>query len=160
MSINLVVIDGVVKSLAMKYDSASKPELSFTLVQTDHGVHGQPWVSYWPCCASGATAERLAGEIEDGQRIVVTSGKLCYRKRATKSGEQSRLEILVWQVDRLSVAPAAETSPGAAPDSVSAAAAVHTEAPSASETKKGKPRYDKWCPEPTRPQGAPTSGRL
>jgi hypothetical protein len=47
------------------------------------------------CCASGAAATRLAETLEDGQHIVVTSGKLCYRKRTTKAGEQSRLEILV-----------------------------------------------------------------
>lgn len=155
MSLNLVILDGVVKSLALTYDGASKPELRFTLVQTDHGAHGHPWVSYWPCCASGTTAERLAGELEDGQHVVITSGKLCYRKRTTKTGEQSRMEVLVWQVDVLSASPAAETSPGGVDDSLLDGSTVHTEAASVTETKKGKPRYAKWQP----PQGAPTSGR-
>jgi hypothetical protein len=112
MSINLVVLDGVVKSLALKYDSQSRPELRFTLAQETGGVneHGQPWVSWWPCCASGPTAERLAGELEDGQHVVITRGKLCYRKRSLKSGEVSRIEILVWQTERLSASPGAETS--------------------------------------------------
>ena len=97
MSINLTVQDGVVKSPALRYDSNSKPELCFTLVQTE-----KDWPLYLPCTAVGAAAERLASEIEDGQHIVISSGKLCYRKRTTKLGEQSRMEILVWQVDRLS----------------------------------------------------------
>jgi hypothetical protein len=94
--LNLVVASGVVKSLALKYDTQSRPELRFTLKQPGD------WTLYLPCCASGSAAERLAGEIEDGQHIIVTSGKLCYRKRTTKLGEQSRMEILVWTVDRLS----------------------------------------------------------
>jgi single-stranded DNA-binding protein len=157
MSVNLAVLDGVVKSLSVKYDAQSKPELRFTLAQETGGVneHGQPWVSYFPCCASGATAERLAGELEDGQHVVVTSGKLCYRKRATKTGEKSRMEILVWQVDRLSASPGAETSPGDAPDSMPDGSTLHTEAARVPKTNKGKPRYQKWRPETTRPRGGP-----
>jgi hypothetical protein len=52
MSINLVVIDGTVKSLSMKYDSQSRPELRFTLEQTDHSADGKVWTSYWPCWAA------------------------------------------------------------------------------------------------------------
>ena|SRR5882672_6347060 len=154
MSVNLVVIDGIVKSLALTYDPQGKPELRFTLEQTDQGPDGKAWRSYWPCCASGATAERLANVIEDGQHIVVTSGKLCYRKRQTKTGEQSRMEILVWQIDTPTTLapPAHEVAPeyateGAPPERSHEAASVP-------ETKQGKPRYPKWRPEPTRPQGA------
>ena len=48
MAINLVVLDGVVKSLAMKYDAQSRPELRWTLAQETGGYneHGQPWVSW------------------------------------------------------------------------------------------------------------------
>ena len=102
MSINVVVLDGVVQHLALRYDEHSRPELRFTLQATDHATDGKPWTSYWPCTASGSAAERLAGEITDGEHIVLTSAKLCYRKRSTKLGEQSRLEVLVWQVDVLS----------------------------------------------------------
>jgi hypothetical protein len=155
MSINLVVIDGTVKSLSMKYDSQSRPELRFTLEQTDHSADGKVWTSYWPCCASGSTAERLAGELEDGQRIVITSGKLVYRKRSTKTGDQSRIGILVWQIDRLSDVDHAHASPGASDDGESQATALPQEDASVSETKKGKPRYPRWRAE----QGAPSSGR-
>ena len=90
MACNLVVVDGIVKSLALRFDSQARPELRFTLEQQENGF------SLWlPCCASGAAATRLAETLEDGQHIVVTSGKLCYRKRTMKAGEQSRLEILV-----------------------------------------------------------------
>jgi hypothetical protein len=33
MSVNVVLASGVVKSLAMRYDAAGKPELRFTLEQ-------------------------------------------------------------------------------------------------------------------------------
>jgi hypothetical protein len=46
-------------------------------------------------CAVGQAALRLTEELEDGLPVVVTAGKLCYRKRQTMLGEQSRLEILV-----------------------------------------------------------------
>jgi hypothetical protein len=39
--------------------------------------------------------------------VVITSGELVYRKRDTRDGEKSRLEILVW---RATVERAAETS--------------------------------------------------
>ena len=79
-----------------------RPELRFTLEQTEHATDGKPWTLYLPCVAVGSAAERLASEIEDGQHVVISSGKLCYRKRQTKLGEQSRMEILVWSIDRLS----------------------------------------------------------
>ena len=101
MAVNLVVLDGVVKSLALRFDSQAKPELRWTLVATDQGPDGQPWTSYWPCCASGSAATRLAEGIENDQHIILTNAKLCYRKRSTKFGEQSRMEILVWQVEKL-----------------------------------------------------------
>ena len=155
MSINLVVLDGVVKSLAMKYDSSSKPELRFTLQQETGGVneHGQPWVSWWPCCASGPTAERLAGELEDGQHVVITSGKLCYRKRSLKSGEVSRIEILCWAVEVLSASPGAETSHDGVPNGEREEPALPQEDTSVPDGRKGKPRYPKWRPENTH-QGA------
>jgi len=113
LSINLVVIDGVAEHVALRYDDQGKPELRLTLVQTTTGPEEQAWTSYWPCCAVGAAAERLASEIEDGQHLIVTSGKLTYKKRTVKGVEQSRMEILVWSVDRLStpLPPAHEASP-------------------------------------------------
>jgi hypothetical protein len=154
MAVNVVILDGEVKSLTMKSDAQSKPELRFTLAQaTGLDGTGQPWVSYWPCCASGTTAERLGTELEDGQHIVITSGKLCYRKRATKTGEVSRMEILVWQVDRLSDGDHAYASPGDTANAMPDDAAVHHEVPSVPDAKQGKPHDPKWHPEPTR-QGA------
>jgi hypothetical protein len=106
MAINLVVQDGIVQHPALRYDSNSKPESRFTLVQTE-----KDWPLYLPCPAVGSAAERLASEIEDGQHIVITSAKLAYRKRATKAGKVSRLEILVWAVDQLTALPSDETLP-------------------------------------------------
>jgi hypothetical protein len=111
LSVNVVVQSGRVKSMALKYDSHSRPELRWTLEQTEYATDGKSWTLWLPCCASGSAAERLAGELEDGQAIVITSGKLCYRKRQTKIGEQSRLEILVWSVSPLTESPQAERSP-------------------------------------------------
>ena len=123
MSVNVLVQDGVVKSLALRYATDGKAELRFTLVQTE-----KDWPLYLPCTAGGATAERLASEIEDGQHIVITSGRLCYRKRTTKAGEQSRLEILCWSVEVLADSPGAETSPPPVDDSASVEPASRSEA--------------------------------
>jgi hypothetical protein len=105
MSLNLVVVDGVVKNPALRYGADGRPEFRFTLVQQEGS-----WPLYIPCCAMGSAAERLASEIEADMHIVITSGKLCYRKRETKLGEQSRMEILVWSVERLSESPQGERS--------------------------------------------------
>jgi hypothetical protein len=51
-----------VKSLALRYGADGKAEARWTLVQTANDCP-----LYLPCCANGATAERLAGELEDGQ---------------------------------------------------------------------------------------------
>jgi single-stranded DNA-binding protein len=148
MSINLVVQDGVVKSLSLKYDAEGKPEARWTLQQTAYATDGQAWQLWLPCCASGKAAERLATELEDGMHIVITNGRLCYRKRGTKAGgEQSRLEVLVWAVDRLTTMPQAETL--AETDSSGPVdTATLTAASRPQEPKKGKPRYPRWRPEP------------
>jgi hypothetical protein len=83
----------------------------------------------------------LAAEIEDGQHIVVTSGKLCYRRRQTKAGEQSRLEILVWTVERLTTLLQVERTDEGKGDSTS------NEPSSAPEPTVRKARYKKWTPE-------------
>jgi hypothetical protein len=124
MAINMVVLDGIVKSLALKYGPESKPELRFTLEQQDGAFS-----LYLPCCAVGAAAERLATEMEDGQHVVVTSGKLCYRKRDTKAGPQSRLELLVWSVDRLSASSPTAHEPSPAYGRGSDDPAINLEAP-------------------------------
>ena len=40
-----------------------------------------------PCCAIGHTAEKLAGDLDEGMPVLISAAELCYRKRATKSGE-------------------------------------------------------------------------
>jgi hypothetical protein len=100
--VNIVVLDGVAQHVALRYDEHSRPELRFTLTQVEHATDGKPWTLYLPCVTSGSAAERLASEIVEGQHIILTSAKLCYRKRTTKLGEQSRMEILVWTADVLS----------------------------------------------------------
>ncbi len=154
MSITLVVLDGTVQHLGLKYDDQARPELRWTLQQIDHGADGKNWTSYWPCTASGAMAERLAGELEDGQHIILTSGKLCYRKRTTKAGEVSRLEILVWSADVLSGSPQDQRTDTGEGDSTSAGAIVEPEPTErATATKARRPRVPthlqrEWPPEP------------
>ena len=87
---------------------------------------------------SRSTGERLAEELNEGDFAVVTVGELVYRKRETKEGEESRLEILVWRVQK---GESAAASDPIAADAISEPSAE----PSA---KKGKPRYPKWKPEP------------
>jgi hypothetical protein len=140
---NLTVQSSTVKSLALLYDSNSKPELRFTLVQME-----KDWPLYLPCCAVGSAAERLAGEIEEGQYIILTSAKLCYRKRSTKLGEQSRLEILVWAVDRLSPSPQ-DNAPTVDPDAGMSEGEIVQPggAGAVMPTKKGRARYPKHLRE-------------
>ena len=100
MVVNLTVQSGIVKSPALRYDSNSKPEFRFTLMQQE-----KDWPLYLPSCAVGSAAECPASEMEDGQHIIVSSGKPRYRKCTTKLGEQSRMEIFVWTVDRPTESP-------------------------------------------------------
>jgi hypothetical protein len=149
MAINLVVLDGVVKSLALKYDQQLRPELRFTLEQTEHATDGKPWTLYLPCVAVGSAAERLASEIEDGQHVVISSGKLCYRKRQTKLGEQSRMEILVWSIDRLSASTGPTQADTGEANSMSAEVACNLEDAGAVPGHKArKPRLPKHLQQP------------
>ena len=96
---------GIVQHPALRYDEHSKPEFRFTLQQME-----KEWPLYLPCFSPGAAGERLASEIDEGDHVVITSGKLAYRKRQTKAGEVSHLEILVWAVDRLPTSLDVDTS--------------------------------------------------
>jgi hypothetical protein len=107
MATNLVIQSGTVKSPALRFATDGKAEYRFTLEQHDGG-----FTTWLPCFAPGATGERLHDQLDEGMRILVSSGKLAYRKRSTKLGEQSRLEILVWQVDVLAGGDAGHTSEG------------------------------------------------
>jgi single-stranded DNA-binding protein len=141
MSINIVVQSGVVQNLALRYNEQGKPELRFALQQTEQTADGRDVTLYLQCCALGAASERLASEIEDGQHIVITSGKLCYRKRQTKQGvEQSRMEVLVWSCERLTTSPQDQSlGPGEGESQ-------GNEAASAPEPPKKRARYQKWKP--------------
>jgi hypothetical protein len=101
----MVVVDGIVERPALRIDDQGKVEFRWTLRQTDGAFS-----LYIPCCASGAAAERLSGEITEGDHIVLTSAKVCYRRRQVKGTEQSRMELLVWQVDIFRKSSQAEQS--------------------------------------------------
>jgi single-stranded DNA-binding protein len=109
VDINVVVQSGVVRYPALRYNEQSKPEFRFVLTRTTE-MNGQTFTLSIPCCAVGATAEKLAGEIDEGHAIVITAGELVYRKRDTKDGPKSRLEILVWrcQVERSAGGPVSQ----------------------------------------------------
>jgi single-stranded DNA-binding protein len=98
LNINAVIQSGIVKWPALRYDAGPRPEFRFVLYRETQNTDGQTFALSIPCCAVGATAEKLAGELDEGMFVVVTVGELVYRKRQTKHGEVSRLEILVWRV--------------------------------------------------------------
>jgi single-stranded DNA-binding protein len=135
MSVNLVVQEGIVKNLGLRYGADGKPECRFTLLQVDNG-----FTLYLPCCALGGSAEKVAEQISEGDHVMITSGRLTYRKRETKLGEQSRMEILVWSVERLTTLPQDERSHGGEGGEPSIAPETHP------EPKVRKPRYPKWQP--------------
>lgn len=147
MGLNVVVIDGIVKSLALRYDAGGKPELRWTLEQAD-----KQWSLYVPCCASGATAERLANAIEEGQHLIITSGQLCSRKRTLKGGEQSRLEMLVWQADVLTTSAHTGAEATTEAHSTAEAPAINHGVPKAVAGQNSRrPRYPKAWQEPWAP---------
>ena len=86
--INLVAQSGVVKWPSLKYNAKGQPEFHFVLAKS--GAYA--WSM--PCCAIGHTAEKLAGDLDEGMPVLISAAELCYRKRDTKAGEVSRMEIL------------------------------------------------------------------
>jgi hypothetical protein len=88
--INLVAQSGIVRWPSLKYNAEGQPEFRFTLAKS--GPY--PWSM--PCCAIGHTAEKLAGDLDEGMPVLISAAELCYRKRVTSTGEVSRMEILVW----------------------------------------------------------------
>src|SRR5262245_15942990 len=101
LNINVVVQSGVVQWPALRYDAQGKPEFRWTLVRQTTSADGQVFTLSLPGGAVGKTAEQLAADLNEGDSIVVTQGELVYRKRQTKTGEQSRLEILAWRVQQV-----------------------------------------------------------
>jgi hypothetical protein len=100
LNVNVVVQSGIVKWPSLKYGPNGSPEYRFTLYRETQNAEGQTFPLSIPCCAVSGTAERLASETDEGDFIVVTQGELVYRRRDTKDGEKSRLEILVWRVQK------------------------------------------------------------
>jgi single-stranded DNA-binding protein len=150
ININVVVQSGIVKWPALRYGTDGKPEFRFVLYRETQNAEGQTFPLSIPCCAVSGTAERLATELDEGDFVVVTQGELVYRKRDTKDGEKSRLEILVWRVQKgepglggASVVMDAPADPSDEPPEPS------DEPPARTEQKKGKPHYPKWKPEST-----------
>jgi hypothetical protein len=142
LNVNVVVQSGLVKWPALRYDPGSRPEFRFVLYRETQNADDQTFALSIPCCAVSSTAERLASEMDEGDFVVITVGELCYRKRQTRAGEVSRLEILVWRVQKGEPALAgasvvAETSPEPADDP-----------PARAESKKGRPCYPRWKPAP------------
>ena len=92
--------------------------------------------------AQGRLGERFATELDEGGFVVVTVGELVYRRRDTKDGEKSGLEILVWRVQKDDTALA--TPAAAAPS------ADHVE-PEPDPPRK--PRLPKHLQRPWTPRG-------
>ncbi len=148
--INLVAQSGIVRWPVLRYNEKGSPEFRFTLAKS--GAY--PWSI--PCCAVGHTAEKLAGDLDEGMPIIISAAELCYRKRQTKAGEVSRMEILVWRVqvghpDVARVAQDEHTAPGE-DDSTSAGAIVEPEPTErATATKARRPRVPKHLTVPYTP---------
>ena len=113
ITMNAVIQSGVVKWPALRYDGSGKPEFRFVLYRETTNAEGQTFPLSIPCCSPGATGEWLAAELDESDFVVITVGELVYRRRDTKAGEKSRLEILVWRVQKDDTALA--TSAAAAP---------------------------------------------
>jgi single-stranded DNA-binding protein len=142
VAINLVVASGIVKSPALRFDAQGRAEYRFTLEQRD----GE-YTLWLPCFAPGAAGERLHEQLDEGQHVVITSGRLAYKKRDTKDGERSRLEILVWSADVLSD----DSTAGGSVSQEGAGEIVDSEP--TSTKKPRRPRLPKHLKAPWRPSG-------
>jgi single-stranded DNA-binding protein len=142
ININVVVQSGIVKWPALRYGTDGKPEFRFVLYRETQNAEGQTFPLSIPCCAVSETAERLATELDEGDFVVVTQGELVYRKRDTKDGEKSRLEILVWRVQKDNAALATSA---VAPLSADHAESEPTTEPPA---KVRRPRVPKIAQQP------------
>ncbi len=131
MAVNMIVASGRVKAPALRYATDGKAEYRFTLEQQEGD-----FCLWLPCFAPGAAAERLHEQLDEGMTIVITSGKLAYKKRSTKSGEVSRLEILTWAVDVLTGIDATAQADVPEYGSGSDAVEINHGAPSVPETKQ------------------------
>jgi hypothetical protein len=131
-TINTAIQSGTVKWPALRYDGSGKPEFRFVLYRETTNAEGQTFPLSIPCCSPGATGELLASELDEGDVVVITVGELVYRRRDTMDGEKSRVEILVWRVQK--------------DDTAFATSAVST--PSAEHTEPEPPAPP---PEPPRP---------
>jgi single-stranded DNA-binding protein len=142
ITINAVIQSGIVKWPALRYDGSGKPEFRFVLYRETTNAEGQTFPLSIPCCSPGATGERLAEELNEGDFVVVTVGELVYRRRDTKDGEKSRLEILVWRVQKDDAALATSA--------VGPLSADHAEPESTTEppAKVRRPRVPKIAQQP------------
>lgn len=135
ITINAVIQSGTVKWPALRYDGSGKPEFRFVLYRETQNAEGQTFPLSIPCCSPGVTGERLAGELNEGDFIVITVGELVHRRRQTKAGELSRIEVLVWRVQVGE--PALAASAPAEPSADHAGDEPTTEPP----VKVRRPRY-------------------
>jgi hypothetical protein len=139
ITINAVMQSGIVKWPALRYDAGSRPEFRFVLYRETQNADGHVFPLSIPCCSPGSAGERLAEELNEGDFVVVTVGELVYRRRETKEGEKSRLEILVWRIQKDDSALSGVSATAEVPETAS------TTEPRV-ESKKGKARYPKWKP--------------
>ena len=148
MSINSVLVDGIVQHPALRYAADGKPEYRFVLEHVDE-FDGRRFTLYVSCCASGKAAERLHEALDEGMAIQVTGGKICYRRRQTQQGELSRMEIFVWAVKPLAGEAQDERTDRDEGDSPSAVEIVQPRGNGERlPSKKGKPRYPKSLGQP------------
>jgi hypothetical protein len=141
--VNAVIQSGMVKWPGLRYDGNGRPEFRFVLYRETTNAEGQTFPLSIPCCSPGATGERFATELDEGDFVVVTVGELVYRRRDTKDGEKSGLEILGWRVQKDDTALA--TPAAAAPS------ADHVEPEP--DPKPRKPRLPKHLQRPWTPHG-------
>ena len=119
---------------------SGKWELSFTLCCDELGRDGQVYTTYVPVLVHGAACEPLAETLEPGDIVLVT-GRLAWTKKVSKGEEKSGLAVTTYGVEVLVRAEVRGM------DAAVLESPTELE-PTAPPTKKGKPHYRKWKPEP------------
>jgi single-stranded DNA-binding protein len=153
MHLNSCTMIGCVssKGAALRSTESGAPFCSFVL-EVDELSQGKVYTTWIPIEIVGKHAEQTSMDLEAGDEVLV-SGKWKYKSTVDqKSGvKMSKPMVSTWGIQQRQPA---QTSPDAAADGEPHATALPQEDASVSDAQKGKPRYAKWRPETTRPQGA------
>jgi single-stranded DNA-binding protein len=109
---NHVSLLGKVTAAGVKltYSERGTPECRWTLMLEETGPEGQSFKTFIPCHSFGKSAEAIAEQIDPGDWVLISDGKLKVRQWTNQAGEKERrLEVLTWAVQVIALSHPAES---------------------------------------------------